>query len=72
MSIPAVTPTKYYTVVVTAEPDGSGFNARSPDLPGCFADGDTRAEAMANMERAAESWLLAWEYQQQRKVDGAQ
>ena len=45
-------------VEVTPDENG-GFSARMPDFPGCFAEGETAAEALANLERAALSWLEA-------------
>jgi len=41
-----------YTVVLEQEPDG-GFVASVPALPGCVSQGDTRAEAIANIREAA-------------------
>ena len=35
----------------------AGFTAFIQEFPGCIAEGDTPAEAYANLERAAESWL---------------
>jgi antitoxin HicB len=37
--------------------EGGGYLAWVPDLPGCMADGDTRAEALANAEPAISRWL---------------
>jgi predicted RNase H-like HicB family nuclease len=36
-----------YTVVLTAEPDGSAWNVVVPTLPGCFTWGATVEEALA-------------------------
>lgn len=33
-----------------SEEDGGGFLATVPELPGCMSDGETRAEALANVE----------------------
>jgi predicted RNase H-like HicB family nuclease len=33
-----------YLVIIEANPDGSGFGAYVPDLPGCVATGGTREE----------------------------
>ncbi|NJR43885.1 MAG: type II toxin-antitoxin system HicB family antitoxin [Akkermansiaceae bacterium] len=38
-----------------------GFWAEVPALPGCFTEGDTRAELEANLREAVEGWLLAGE-----------
>jgi predicted RNase H-like HicB family nuclease len=39
--------------------DGGGFSAEVLEFPGCFSEGGSADEAYANLERAAESWLLA-------------
>lgn len=40
--------------------DESGvYCAEIPALPGCFSDGDTIEEAVANIREAAEGWLLS-------------
>jgi predicted RNase H-like HicB family nuclease len=36
-----------------------GYRAEIIEFPGCFAEGETAAEAAANLEDAAESWLEA-------------
>jgi predicted RNase H-like HicB family nuclease len=48
--------TMRYTVVLEQEADG-GFVASVPALPGCVSQGDTRAEAMANIREAAELYV---------------
>lgn len=50
-----------YAVVVEPLPeeDGGGFIAIVPDLPGCKSDGETPAEAIANVEDAIEVWIEA-------------
>ena len=47
-----------YGRVVIPEDDGS-FRAEIVEFPGCIAVGDTAAEALANLERVADSWLQA-------------
>jgi predicted RNase H-like HicB family nuclease len=49
-----------YAYRLTPEPEG-GFVAEHPDLPGCFAAGETPAEAMAELDLAREAWLEARE-----------
>jgi len=34
-----------------------GYWAEVPALPGCVSEGDTRADALANIKEAAEGWL---------------
>jgi predicted RNase H-like HicB family nuclease len=41
--------------------DGGGFLARVPDLPGCMSDGETAAEAAANVQDAIAVWIEAAE-----------
>ena len=40
-----------------SEEDGGGYLATVPELPGCMSDGETRAEALANVEDAIATWL---------------
>ena len=44
---------------VLSEEDGGGFLATVPELPGCMSDGETRAEALTNVEDAIECWVAA-------------
>jgi antitoxin HicB len=41
---------------VLADEDG-GYLARVPELPGCFADGDTAEEALSNLKVILRDWL---------------
>ena len=53
-------PENGYSIVVRpldAE-DGGGFLATVPDLPGCMSDGETEAEALANVRVAIEDWMV--------------
>ena len=45
-----------YTVVLQKEEDG-GYVAAVPVLPGCVSQGDTRAEALKNIEEAIEVYI---------------
>jgi len=45
-----------YTVVLQRENDG-GYVVSVPALPGCVSQGDTRAEALKNIEEAIELYL---------------
>jgi len=49
---------KPYGRFVVPEPDGT-FRAEIIEFPGCIAVGDTAAEALANLEDVAASWLEA-------------
>jgi antitoxin HicB len=44
-----------------SEEDGGGYLATVPALPGCMADGETRAEALENAEDAISAWLITAE-----------
>ena len=46
-----------YTVFVVWSDEDEAFIARAPDLPGCMAHGETRAQALAEIEAAIENWL---------------
>ncbi len=43
-------------VLVRAEAVG-GYSVSVPALPGCHSEGETLAEALANIREAAELWL---------------
>ncbi len=45
-----------YTVILQKEEDG-GYVATVPVLPGCVSQGDTRSEALKNIEEAIEVYL---------------
>ncbi len=45
--------------VIVHEADEGGFWAEVPALPGCFTQGETRAELKANLREAVEGCLLA-------------
>jgi predicted RNase H-like HicB family nuclease len=43
-------------VLVRSEALG-GYSVSVPALPGCYSEGETREEALANIREAAELWL---------------
>ena len=45
-----------YTVILQKEDDG-GYVVTVPILPGCVSQGDTRAEALRNIEEAIELFV---------------
>jgi predicted RNase H-like HicB family nuclease len=45
-----------YTVILQRESDG-GYVAVVPSLPGCVSQGDTREEALKNIEEAAALYI---------------
>ena len=40
--------------------DGGGFIAYCEDLPGCAGDGDTRVEAVIDLEKAMKEWITSY------------
>ncbi|HET7093989.1 MAG TPA: type II toxin-antitoxin system HicB family antitoxin [Thermomicrobiales bacterium] len=46
-----------YVVVLTPEPDASGYTVVVPALPGCITEGDTVEEALAMARDAIETYL---------------
>lgn len=40
-----------------AEDDGGGWLAEVVELPGCMSDGETREEALKNLEEAKRAWI---------------
>lgn len=48
-----------YPIAVEAGTDQQSFGVVVPDLPGCFAAGDTMDEALADAEAAALAWIDA-------------
>jgi antitoxin HicB len=46
-----------YRVDVYPEPDGTGYTAVIPELPGCMTCADTLAELWDMVEEAKEGWL---------------
>ena len=44
------------TVILEPSEDG-GFTVYVPSLPGCISEGETRAEALANIREAIELYL---------------
>ena len=47
-----------YTVILSPQPDPAhGYTATIPSLPGVVSEGDTRAEALANVIEAASLWV---------------
>ena len=48
--------TKYEIILYWSSEDDA-FIAEVPELPGCGADGNTRQEALANVEVVTTEWL---------------
>ena len=45
-----------YSVTLDPDPEG-GYVAHIKNLPGCFTQGETLAETMANIQEARELWI---------------
>ena len=50
--IPNETPTRQRFAVVLIEESDGGFSVSVPALPGCYSEGDTVEEALANVREA--------------------
>lgn len=48
---------KAYTVVLSPDPHLGGFSVSVPAMPGALSQGDSREEALANIQEAMEGWL---------------
>ena len=58
--------------VVTEPGEQSGFVSHVPALPGCWSQGATREEALANIREAAEGWLEAQQDKMDRNIPPSQ
>lgn len=47
---------KYEVIIYWSKADRA-FIAEVPELPGCMADGNTKGEALAAVERVAQEWI---------------
>ncbi len=54
-------------MILIEEPEG-GFSVEVPELPGCFTEGDTVDDALANAREAIECYLDPAEPPPSRKV----
>ena len=48
-------------VLLYPDPEGEGWVAECPSLPGCVSQGDTRAEAIDNIREAIVAYVEALE-----------
>ena len=46
-----------YEVIIYWSNEDQIFVAEGPELPGCMAHGDTKAEALANADEAMQLWI---------------
>lgn len=46
-----------YEVIIYWSEDDAAFIAEVPELPGCMADGKTKRQALAAVERIAKEWI---------------
>jgi predicted RNase H-like HicB family nuclease len=47
---------KYEVIIYWSKADGA-FIAEVPELPGCMADGKTKAQALKAVDRIAREWV---------------
>ena len=47
----------HFEIVIEKEPDGPGYLAYSPTLPGCFSNGQTVEDAKRNIREAIQQHL---------------
>ncbi len=45
-------------VPIFLHPEPGGYSVEAPSLPGCWSQGDSAEEAIANIAEAAEGWLM--------------
>jgi predicted RNase H-like HicB family nuclease len=55
MSVSGVTMATRQVILIPDET--GGYTVEVPSLPGCFSEGDTREEALANIKEAIELWI---------------
>lgn len=46
-----------YEIIIYWSSDDDAFIAEAPELPGCAADGPTRAAALKNVEVIIKEWI---------------
>ncbi len=46
-----------YEIIIYWSSDAAAFIAEAPELPGCAADGPTRAAALKNVEVIIKEWI---------------
>lgn len=46
-----------YRIILEPDPEDGGYVAHCPALPGCYSQGDTREEAIANAREAIEAYV---------------
>ena len=49
--------TNRYELIIYWSKDDSSFVVEVPELPGCMADGQTYADAVANAEEIIDEWI---------------
>jgi predicted RNase H-like HicB family nuclease len=52
---------RYEVIIYWSDEDGA-FLAEVPELAGCMADGETYAEALANVETVIQEWIQTAEH----------
>lgn len=55
-------------VSVVIEHDDSGYFSYSPELPGCYSQGDTYEEALSNIKEAIELYIETLDPEEKAQV----
>lgn len=57
-----------YKISVVVEKDDSGYFVYSPELPGCFSQGENYEEALVNIKEAIELYLETIDSDERKKL----
>ena len=57
-----------HKVSIVIEHDSNGYFAYSPELPGCFSQGNSYEEAVENIKEAAELYIETLEPEEKSRV----
>lgn len=49
--------TRLYTILLKPDPEQGGYWVEVPTFPGCYSQGDTLDEALANIREAIEGYI---------------
>ncbi len=48
-----------YKIILEPDPEDGGYVVHCPALPGCYSQGETREEAIANIREAIEAYIAS-------------
>lgn len=46
-----------FKIILEPDPEDGGYVVHCPALPGCYSQGDTKGEAIANIREAIEAYI---------------